>query len=115
LVGATASAGSSNLRVTNWTLNLFDAAGGAVTTSVIGSSGRFTSGTSNSAAAFAQTFIECGPGSPTVAAQSDACSYFCISLGGQRSGGAEFILNAVDDAGRTVTATSARVALTAPR
>jgi bacillolysin len=115
LVGATASAGTSNLRVTNWTLNLFDASGGAVRTNIVGSSGQFTSGTANSAAAFAQTFIECGPGSPTVAAQTDACSYFCISLGGQRSGGAEFILNAVDEAGRTFTATSARVSLVAPR
>jgi len=115
LVGATASAGASNLRVTNWTLSLFDAAGGAVQTTVIGSNGRFTSGTSNSAAAFAQTFIECGPGGQSVNAQTDACSFFCVSLGGQRSGGAEFTLNAVDDAGRTVAATSTRITLAAPR
>jgi thermolysin len=115
LVGATASAGTSNLRVTNWTLSLFDAAGGAVQTTVVGSNGRFTSGTSNSAAAFAQTFIECGAGGQTVNAQTDACSYFCVSLGGQRSGGAEFTLNAVDDAGRTISATSTRITLAAPR
>ena len=115
LVGATASAGTSNLRVSNWTLSLFDAAGGAVQTTIIGSNGRFTSGTSNSAAAFAQTFIECGPGGQTVNAQTDACSYFCVSLGGQRSGGAQFTLNGLDDAGRTVSATSTRITLAAPR
>ena len=115
LVGATTSAGSTSLRVTNWTLNLFDAAGGAVQTSFIGSSGRFTSGATNSATAFAQTFFECGPGAATVLAQTDACSYFCVSLAGQRSGGAEFSLTAVDDAGRTFSAASGRIALTAPR
>jgi Zn-dependent metalloprotease len=115
LIATTASAGSSNLRVTNWTLSLFDGAGGAVQTTIIGSDGRFTSGTSNSAAAFAQTFIECGPGGQTVNAQTDACSYFCVSLGGQESGGAEFTLNAVDAAGRTVSASSTRITLAAPR
>ena len=115
LIGATASAGSSTLRVTNWTLNLFDAAGGAIQTNFIGSSGRFTSGTTNNAAAFAQTFIECGPGATSVAAQTDACSYFCVSLNGQRSGAAEFSLSGVDDAGRTFSSTSSRVTLAAPR
>jgi Zn-dependent metalloprotease len=115
LVAATVSAGTSNLRVTNWTLNLFDAAGGSVTTSMVASNGRFTSGTPNSAAQFAQAFIECGPGSQSVAAQTDACSYFCVSLGGEQSGGAQFILNAADGAGQTVTATSTRITLAAPR
>ncbi len=116
LIGATASAGSSTLRVTNWTLNLFDAAGlGAIQTNFIGSNGRFTSGTTNNAAAFAQTFIECGPGATSVAAQTDACSFFCISLNGQRSGAAEFSLSGVDDAGRTFSSTSGRVTLAAPR
>jgi len=115
LVGATASAGSATLRVTNWTLNLFDGAGSRIQTGFVGSSGRFTSGSTNNAAAFAQTFVECGPGSTSVAAQTDACSYFCISLGGQQSGGAEFILSGVDDAGRTFTSASARVVLVAPR
>jgi Thermolysin metallopeptidase, alpha-helical domain len=115
LIATTASAGSSNLRVTNWTLSLFDGAGGAVQTTIIGSDGRFTSGTSNSAAAFAQTFIECGPGGQTVNAQTDACSYFCVSLGGQESGGAQFTLNAVDAAGQSVSASSTRITLAAPR
>jgi hypothetical protein len=115
LVGATVSAGTSNLRVTNWTLSLFDAAGGPVQTTIVGSNGRFTSGASNSAAAFAQTFIECGPGGQTVNAQTDACSYFCVSLGGQRSGGAAFTLNAVDAVGQTVSVSSTRITLAAPR
>jgi bacillolysin len=115
LVDTTASAGSSNLRVTNWTLNLFDGAGGAVQTTFVGSNGRFTSGTPNSAAAFAQNFIECGPGGQTINAQTDACSFFCVSLGGQRSGGAEFTLNAVDNAGQTVSVSSTRITLAAPR
>ena len=115
LIGATVSAGSSTLRVTSWTLNLFDAAGGAVPTSFIGSNGRFNSGAANNAAAFAQTFIECGPGSTSVAAQTDACSYFCVGLNGQRSGAAEFSFTAVDDAGRTFASTTGRVTLAAPR
>jgi len=115
VIGATASAGSATLRVTNWTLNLFDSAGGSIQTSFLGSRGQFTSGATNTAAAFAQTFIDCGPGSTSIAAQSDACSSFCISLNGQRSGGAELLLSGVDDTGRTFSTASARIVLAAPR
>jgi len=114
LIGATVSAGTSNLRVTSWTLNLFNAVGGAVQTTFIGN-GRFASGAANSAAAFAQTFTDCGPGSANVLAQTDACATFCVSLAGQPSGQAEFSLTATDDAGRTVSASSGPIALLAPR
>jgi hypothetical protein len=115
LVGATASAGASNLRVTNWTLSLFDAAGGAVRRRSSAATAGFTSGASNSAAAFAQTFIECGPGGQSVNAQTDACSYFCVSLGGQRSGGAAVHAQRRRRCGTNGLGTSTRITLAAPR
>jgi thermolysin len=103
VIGLTASAGSSNLRITQWTLSLFDAAGGVLLN------------TPNPGASFPSAFLSCGPGSDRIVANADACAAFCIALGGRTSGSASFSFTAVDDAGRTATATSNRVTLTAPR
>lgn len=103
IIGATASAGSSNLRVTQWQLSYFDASGVSLLTSTL------------SPASFSSAFISCGPGSDRLVANADACSVLCVGLGGRTSGSIQFSFTAVDDAGRTQTATSARVPLAAPR
>jgi len=103
VVGLTASAGSTNLTVTQWTLALFDANGGVL------------SNPASSGASFASSFLSCGPGSSSILANADACAAFCLGLGGRSSGFAEFSFTSVDSAGRTQTATSGRVPLVAPR
>jgi Zn-dependent metalloprotease len=72
----TVSAGSSPVNVTQWRLDYFDAAGVRVNT------------ITQNAAAFAAAFNQCGPGSSTVQAQTDACAALCISLGAGRTSGA---------------------------
>jgi len=97
----TVSAGESDLLVSQWQLNSFDAAGVQVTTSA-----------SPPIAPFASSFIFCGPGSSRVLAQSDACGAPCISLGaGRTSGSVQISFTATDDANRTVTFSSPRVTL----
>lgn len=103
IIGLTASAGSSNLRVTQWTLSLFDAAGGVLFN------------TPNSGASFGSSFLSCGPGSDRIVANADACATRCVGLGGRTSGSAQYSFTAVDDAGRTSTTTSNRVTLSPPR
>jgi hypothetical protein len=103
IIGLTASAGSTNLRITQWTLSLFDAAGGVVLNSP------------NSAVSFSSSFLSCGPGSDRIVANADACATLCVGLGGRTSGSAQYSFTAVDDAGRTFTTTSNRVTLSAPR
>jgi hypothetical protein len=103
LLGLTASAGSTNLRITQWTLALFDANGAAL------------SNTPNTGASFASSFLSCGPGSDRIVANADACATLCVGLSGRTSGSVEFSFSSLDDAGRTQTATSGRVPLLAPR
>jgi len=97
----TVSAGASNLVVTQWQLDSFDAAGVRVTTS-----------SSPPISTFASSFNFCGPGSSRVLAQADACGAPCISLGaGRTSGFVQVSVTAIDDDNRTVTFSSPRVTL----
>ena len=95
----TASAGSSSLAITQWQLDFFDAAGSRLNTAV------------QSSSAFSSFFDYCGPGSARLQAQSDACSAFCIGLGGRTSGGVQVSFTATDDTNRTVAFSTPRVAL----
>ena len=103
VVYLTVSAGSSNMRITQWTWDDY------------GRSGSLQSHSTYSAAQFAQSFNACGPGSDRVAAQSDACSAFCTALRGDPNGSAQLTFTAVDDAGRTQTFGTARVTLSPPQ
>lgn len=101
VVGITASAGTSNLRIGQWTFDFFDHTGALQDREVL------------SAANFAQFFTSCGPGSPTMLAQSDACSTLCIDLSGDTSGATQITFTATDDAGRPVTFSTPRTTLLA--
>jgi hypothetical protein len=100
----TVSAGASNLRVTQWQFEDFDTAGRSLGVEAL------------SAATFAQFFNQCGPGSSSIQAQSDVCSAICTAFGGGRtSGTTQASFTAIDEAGRTLTFSTARVALLPPR
>jgi bacillolysin len=104
ILGITASAGSSNLRITQWQLEAFD------------STGRSFSRDTLSPAAFSQFFNACGPGSDRILAQTDACSAVCVGFGaGFRSGSAQVSFTALDDANRTVSFSTQRTALLPPQ
>jgi bacillolysin len=113
LVGLTASAGASTVRVTSWSVDLFDADGSPLSLDMVdGGAGRLmTSGSANNANQFAQSFNFCGPGSSTIVAQSDACGLMCVSLGSRASGSVQFTYSGTDAAGRVVTATTGFVPL----
>jgi bacillolysin len=99
-LGITVSAGSSNLRITGFSTDDFNASGALINHSVY------------SAASFATLFDSCGPGSTTILAQTDACSETCWLLDpGVASGSTQINFSAVDDAGRTVTFSTPRVTL----
>jgi len=102
VLGITVSAGASSLQIAQWSFDLFDHAGARVDHEVL------------SAAAFAQFFSSCGPGSSRVLAQNDACTAVCADLGGDRSGAAQVTISATDEAGRSVTFSTPRTVL-APR
>jgi zinc metalloprotease ZmpA len=99
VLGLTVSAGSGSLQVTQWTFDLYDAAGISRDHEVL------------SAAVFAQFFNQCGPGSARVLAQTDACAAVCVDLNGGTSGAAQVTILATDDAGRTLTFGTPRTAL----
>ncbi len=99
LIGITASAGSSNLLITQWTFDFFDHAGALQDHEV------------RSGASFAQSFNQCGPGSNRILAQTDACTAFCVDLRGDTSGSAQITFNATDDAGRPLTFSTQRTQL----
>jgi Zn-dependent metalloprotease len=104
VLGITASAGTSNLQITQWQLDFFD------------SSGRSISRDTLNATAFSQFFVSCGPGSSRILAQSDACSAVCVGLGADfRSGSAQVSFTALDDAGRTVSFATPRATLLPPQ
>ena len=103
VVGITLSAGSSNLRVTEWTWDFFDHTGALQDREQL------------TGARFAQSFNQCGPGSDRVLAQTDACSGFCVDLRGDRTGSTQITFTAADDAGRTLTFTTPRVTLSPPQ
>jgi bacillolysin len=102
VLGITVSAGASSLQIAQWSFDLFDHAGARVDHEVL------------SAAAFAQFFSSCGPGSSRVLAQNDACTAVCADLGGDTSGAAQVTISATDEAGRSVTFSTPRTVL-APR
>jgi len=108
LLYVTVSAGSSNLRVTQWKWDDHSSAeyGNAASLRLTGT---------NSGAQFAAAFTGCGPGSDRVVAQSDACALFCADLLGDASGSTQITFTAVDDAGRTLTFATPRVTLSPPR
>jgi bacillolysin len=100
ILGVTISAGSSNLRITGWSSDDFNAAGTAIDHSVY------------SLSSFASQFNSCGPGSTTILAQTDACAATCWLLNpGETSGSTQITFTAVDEAGRTVTFSTPRVTL----
>ena len=101
VIGVTASAGTSNLRITQWTFDFFDHTGALQTRQVL------------SASQFAQFFISCGVGSANVLAQTDACTAICIDLSGDTSGSTQITFAATDDAGRPVTFSTPRTILLA--
>ena len=103
VVGITLSAGTSNLRVTQWTWDFFDHTGALQDREQLTST------------QFAQSFSQCGPGSDRVLAQNDACSGFCVDLRGDRSGSTQITFTATDDAGRAVTFSTPRVTLSPPQ
>jgi hypothetical protein len=99
LLGITTSAGTSTLRMGQWTLSSFDTNGTSLTQSAF------------SATQFGQFFTACGPGSATVLAQTDACATVCLDLGGRTSGSVQVNFNAIDDAGRPVVFGTQRTTL----
>ena len=101
VLGVTASAGTSTLRITQWVFDFFDHTGAVRDHEVF------------PATSFAQSFNQCGPGSSTIRAQTDACTAFCVSLSGDTSGAAQITFNAVDDAGRAVVFSTPRTTLLA--
>ena len=103
LLALTVSAGSSTLRITQWELDLFDAAGTQLVKSLV------------SATTYASFSGYCGPQSATVAAQTDSCLALCTNLSGRPTGAAQSIFTALDDAGRTVTFSTPRVTLAPAR
>ncbi|HZP47144.1 MAG TPA: M4 family metallopeptidase [Vicinamibacterales bacterium] len=99
LIGMTVSAGNSNLRITQWTLDFYDHTGKQIEHDTLTPTN------------FAQFFGSCGPGSASLLAQTDACSAICLSLNGETSGSTQASFQAVDAAGQAVTFATARVAL----
>lgn len=99
VLGITVSAGSANLRTTGWEVDLFDGAGATIERTLL------------SPVQFTQLFNQCGPGSDRILAQTDACSAVCVALDGRTSGSAQATFTTVDDAGQTLTFSTARVAL----
>jgi len=104
LLYVTVSAGSSNLRVTQWKWDDHSSA-------EYGNSAALRLTGTNSGAQFAAAFTGCGPGSDRLVAQSDACALFCADLLGDASGSTQITFTAVDDAGRTLTFATPRVTL----
>ena len=101
VIGVTASAGTSNLRITQWAFDFFDHTGALQDHEI------------NSGAVFAQVFNQCGAGSANVLAQTDACTAFCIDLRGDTTGSAQITFTATDDAGRAVVFSTPRTILLA--
>ena len=102
VLGVTVSAGSSNLRITQWTWDFFDHTGALQERELL-------TGTQ-----FRQRFNQCGPGSDTVQAQTDACMAACLDLRGDTNGSSQVTFTATDDAGREVTFSTPRVTLQPP-
>ena len=99
LLAITVSAGTSGLRVTQWQLELFNAAGVRIENDVV------------PATTYAAFSGFCGPASSTITAQTDSCLALCTSLNGATSGAAQSTFTALDDANRTITFTTPRVSL----
>ena len=99
VLGITVSAGASSLRLQQWTWDFFDHTGALQDHEV------------RSAATFAQTFSQCGPGSDRVLAQTDACSAFCVDLRGDTTGSTQMTFSATDDAGRPLIFSTPRTVL----
>ena len=102
-MGITFSAGDANLRITNWRGDYYDGDGRQLTSD--GGDG----------ANFAASFGACGPRSDRILAQTDACAAICVNLEGATRGSTQFSFSALDDSGRTITLTTPRVTLLAPR
>ncbi len=98
-LGITVSAGNSNLRITQWTIDFADHAGKTIEHDTLTPTN------------FAQFFTSCGPGSANLLAQTDACSAICLTLNGETSGSAQATFQATDATGQTVTFATPRVAL----
>jgi Zn-dependent metalloprotease len=104
ILGLTVSAGNSNLRITQLQLEIFQGNGQ--------SGGRSTL----TATQFAQIFSQCGPGSSQLLAQTDACSAICIPVDNTLINGAvQIAVTALDEGNRTVSFSSPRTTLQAPR
>jgi bacillolysin len=101
ILGVTASAGTANLRISQWTFDFFDHTGALQDHEVL------------SATSFAQAFTQCGAGSTTLLAQTDACTAFCVDLRGDTTGSTQMTFTAVDEAGRPVVFSTPRTVLLA--
>jgi Zn-dependent metalloprotease len=101
VLGITASAGSSNLRITQWTFDVYDRAGKNVDHEVLAPS------------TFASFFTSCGAASTTIVAQTDACAAICLDLAGDTTGSAQLSFSAIDDAGRPLVFATPRTTLLA--
>jgi thermolysin len=99
VLGVTASAGSSNIRITQWTFDAYDHTGKNVDHEVL------------TPITFAGFFNQCGAASQSILAQTDACTALCLDLLGDTTGSAQISFNAVDDAGRPVVFSTARTVL----
>jgi thermolysin/neutral peptidase B len=103
-LGVTVSAGSSNLRVSQWVFDQFNATGTSVSHQVL------------SASQFASFFNQCGPGSSSILAQTDACALICSTLGtGVTTGSAQVTFTAVDSSNNTLTFVTPLVSLLPPQ
>ena len=102
--GVTVSAGTSGLRITQAEFDQYSSAGALIEKDLF------------SPALYASFFNQCGPGSATIVAQSDSCSAICTTMDpGVTSGSVQALFTALDDAGKTVTFSTPRVALTPPQ
>jgi hypothetical protein len=99
-VYATVSGGASNVRITSWSSDDFNTAGTLI------------DHTDYPLATYPARFSSCGPGSTTLAAQSDACATLCWNLPrGVTAGSMQINFTAVDDAGRPLAFSTPRVTL----
>jgi bacillolysin len=99
LLGATVSAGNGSIRLDGWSFDFFDHRGALQEHEVL------------SAANFAQAFTQCGAGSASLMAQTDACTTFCVDLRGDTTGAAQITFTATDDAGRAIEFRTPRTTL----
>ncbi len=100
VVYATVSGGNTTVRMTGWSSDDYNASGTLINHSTY------------SATSFASSFNQCGVGSTSLLAQSDACAVMCWFLNpGVTAGSTQISFTAVDDTGHAITFSTPRVTL----